>query len=212
MQLSNRTQHYFALGGMAGPIVFSMAVVILGFLEPEYSHIEQAVSALGDVGSTNPLLQTMNFILFGLLELGLALGLYTGMNDSQGRRRGYISLGFFGIGLIATGVFPADEGGVAVTFSGQMHDLAAAVAFLGAILAIFLIREEMKKDERWSDLSRYSLITGIIAFSLLILFGSQISNTNAPFHDASGLLQRLLIVSLFQWFFVTGNRLRKLSG
>ena len=198
--------------GMAGPVLFSMVVIILGFLQPGYNHIEDPISALGEAGAANPLFQSINFIVFGLLVMALASGLYQGIRGGQGRRVGFILLGLFGfVALILSGVFPADEGGAAVTFSGIAHQFASAIGFPSGILSVVLIRREMKHDPKWEDLAQYSLITGFVAMILLVLFGSQIGNPDAPLHDSAGLLQRLFVLSLFQWFFVVGYRLRTVS-
>jgi hypothetical protein len=122
-------------------------------------------------------------------------------------------LGVFGlVGLIASGLFPGDAGGAAITFSGKAHRAAAGIGFISAIGGIFLVRRELKMDVQWRDLSTYSLITGLAAIVFLLAFGSQISNPASPYYDFAGLLQRLFVFTLFQWFFVMGNRLRRVSS
>lgn len=209
----NPLQSILALCGMLGPVLFTIIVIILGQLQPGYSHVSQTVSALGEVGAANPGLQRANFIFFGMLIIAFSIGLSRGINDERGAKTGYLLLGVFGlVGLVASGLFPADAGGAAITFSGKAHRAASGIGFISAIVGILLVRGESKKDARWEDLSSYSLITGLTAIVLFIAFGSQISSPASPYYEIAGLLQRLFVLTLFQWFFVMGNRLRRVSS
>lgn len=206
------TQMYLGIAGMLGPVIFGITTIILGLFQPGYRHIQKTVSALGEAGSSNPAIQSANFYLFGFLIMGLAFGLYRGINQGQGNKIGYLLLGIFGlVALILSGVFPADEGGATITFSGTAHQVVSGIGFPTGIASIFFIRKEMMRDKSWLDLAKYSLITGYVAIPLFIFFGSQISNPDAPLFEIAGLLQRVFIITLFQWFFVIGNRLRLLS-
>ena len=52
---------------MVAPILFALAVIVLGFVREDYSHISDAISDLGEIGSPNMAGQNVNFILTGLL-------------------------------------------------------------------------------------------------------------------------------------------------
>ncbi len=43
----------FAIGGMLGPVLYTMIWVLGGILQPEYSHIRDDVSSLMAVGAPN---------------------------------------------------------------------------------------------------------------------------------------------------------------
>ena len=43
----------FALGGMMGPVLYTLIWVLGGVLQPDYSHIRDDVSSLMAVGSPN---------------------------------------------------------------------------------------------------------------------------------------------------------------
>lgn len=200
------------LAGMIAPILFNLVIIVLGFFEPGYSHLADPVSALGETGSANPLLQSANFIVLGLLLIALTYGLYLDINNGHSSKIGFVLLTIFAVMAgILPGVFPADEGGAAITFSGQAHQIVTAIGFPIGLIGILFVRREMKKDEDWSDLATYTLITVIVAILLFILFAMQRGGSDAGQRSWSGLRQRLFILAVQQWFFVMGYRLRKLS-
>ena len=45
-----------ALGGIAGPVLFTTVVVLAAALRPGYSHYEAVISALGETGGPHALL------------------------------------------------------------------------------------------------------------------------------------------------------------
>jgi hypothetical membrane protein len=51
-----------ALGGVAGPAIFSVATLACAALRPQYSHLANVISELGATGTSNALL--MNYAGF----------------------------------------------------------------------------------------------------------------------------------------------------
>ena len=50
-----------ALGGVIGPILFAVLVIVAGFAYDGYSHVSQKISELGGEGAEFALLQNLNF-------------------------------------------------------------------------------------------------------------------------------------------------------
>ena len=70
-------QRFYAFCGIIAPIFFWLMVIVESFLRPGYSQFFNFVSDLG-VGPL-AILQNINFVVFGLLSFGLALGLRGGL-------------------------------------------------------------------------------------------------------------------------------------
>ena len=81
-QTRNR-QRFYAFCGIIAPILFWVMVIVESLLRPGYSQFYNFVSDLG-VGPL-AIIQNINFVVFGLLSFGLALGLRGGLPSSQGR-------------------------------------------------------------------------------------------------------------------------------
>ena len=74
-----------AFGGVLAPLVFPGAVIVTAAGRPEYHHATQAISELGEVGARNAALMNYGgFLLYGLLIVGLAVGLHQGIRRGSG--------------------------------------------------------------------------------------------------------------------------------
>src|SRR5438093_2774771 len=83
------TARWLALGAVAGPVLFTLAWFILGFLSPgytlfgtliaPYSPISQPISGLG-LGPTGPFMNTA-FVLSGLLIMVGVVGIFQGIRE-----------------------------------------------------------------------------------------------------------------------------------
>ncbi len=126
-------QRLFAFCGVLAPILFTLLVIIASLLRPGYSQAHNFISDLG-VGSY-AILQNANFVIFGLLSMGLAFGLRGGLPAQHLRaiRAGVWCVILFGLGIAFAGVFPEDY------LSGGPHTLASSVAFLSIVAAQLLI-------------------------------------------------------------------------
>jgi len=100
---SNR-QRLFALCGIVAPILFTLVVAVASLLRPGYSQTHNFISDLG-LGSY-AFIQNANFVIFGLLSIGFALGLRAGLPAPQGwaLKAGVGFVTIFGISIIFAGV------------------------------------------------------------------------------------------------------------
>lgn len=192
-------QRLFALCGIVAPILFTLIVAVASLLRPSYSQAHNFISDLG-VGSY-AFIQNANFVIFGLLSMGLALGLLGGLPAPQGGALkagvGFVIL--FGIGIIFAGVFPEDY------LSEGPHTLASSVAFLSIIAAQLLVWQGLRNADTttWGRYRLYSAISGVLSF-VFVWFSS---STAYP-----GAAQRIFIAVPWLWIEVTGLKLFFLSG
>lgn len=138
--MQNR-QRFFAFCGVVAPILFTILVIIESLLRPGYSQTYNFISDLC-VG-TYAIIQNINFVIFGLLIIGFALGLRGGLPSPKGRalKAGVWLVVISGLGVLFAGVFPEDY------LSGGPHNLVSATAFLAIIAAQFLIWRGLKSAD-----------------------------------------------------------------
>lgn len=198
MPAQNRLK-LFALCGIIAPILFAILVMVASMLRPDYSQIHNFVSDLG-VGSY-ALLQNINFIIFGLLSMGLALGLMIGLPTPQGKalKSSIWLVIIFGWCVLLAGVFPEDY------LSQGPHNLVSSYAFVTIIAAQLLIWHGLRNadDTIWGKYRTYSIISGLLSLILVILLKFTI--TYAP--DYQGLVQRLFLAIPWIWIGITGLKL-----
>jgi hypothetical membrane protein len=82
---------WLGLGGMFAPLVFVGAVVLTAAGRPEYRHATQAISELGEVGASQAALMNYGgFLLYGILIVGLAVGLHRSIRQGAGDWLGHL--------------------------------------------------------------------------------------------------------------------------
>ncbi len=189
----------FALCGVIAPILFTIVVIIASFLRPGYSQTTNFISDLG-VGSY-AFVQNANFIIYGLLSIGFALGLREGLPAPLGRasNAAVACVILFGIGIIGAGIFPEDY------LLEAPHTLVSSIAFLAIIAAQLLIWQGLRHADTatWGRYRLYSLISGLLSF-VLVWFSS---STAYP-----GAAQRIFLAVPWLWIEVTGLKLYFLAN
>ncbi len=96
------------LGGVIGPILFVMLVIVGGGVYDGYSHVSQTISELAGDGAEYALLQNLNFIVIGTLVIGFSWALAGVLGPPY---LGPALIGFFGMSSsIANGLLPCDAG------------------------------------------------------------------------------------------------------
>jgi len=202
-QKQNR-QQFYALCGIIAPILFTILVIAESLLRPGYSQIFNDISDLG-LGPYS-IIQNINFIIFGMLSVGFALGLGAHLSNRAGKAVKWLII-IFGVMIILAGVtlFFSNPN---IVFAKDVvsHGLVSAIAFLTIIIAQFLTWQALRKsnDVVWGRYRIYSLLSGLISIiTLIILSYTQFS----PYHGAT---ERLFIAVWLIWIEVTGLKLYSL--
>jgi len=176
-------------------------VIVESLLRPGYSQTFNFISDLG-VGP-NAIIQNINFVIFGLLTIGLALGLWMGTPAKKGLalKAGIVLVAIFALGVGLAGIFPEDYG------TGYMHSLVSSTAFVAAITAMLLIGWGLRKGDKavWGNYRIYTLISGLLAF--VLLFGS----SAAMGGNYQGLAQRAFLAVPWIWVEVAGLKLYSIA-
>ena len=75
----NRIVRYSAIAGIVGPVLYTITWLVLGFLEPTYSHTGDPISNLSAVGASFALVMTIVIFVFAILIIVFAFGLQRGL-------------------------------------------------------------------------------------------------------------------------------------
>lgn len=198
-------QRLFALCGVIAPILFTLLVIVESLIRPGYSQIFNDVSDLG-VGPY-AIIQNINFIIFGLLSIGFAIGLGTNLPHRAGKATKWL-VTVFGLCIILAGVTLFSVG-PDVTYAKDVvaHGLVSAIAFLVIIVAQFMTWHALRDSQNaiWGYYPIFSLIMGLMStFALLLLSYTQFS----PYHGAT---ERLFIAMWMIWIEMTGIKLYSLT-
>ena len=205
--------------GIVGPILFVLIFTIDGALTPGYSALSEVVSFL-ELGPTG-WIQSLNFILTGLLLILFALGFFQWMRPRSTSGWLYATTVFIalsGVGLIMAGPFLPDAPGSAQTsVHGAVHTVAFTMVFLPLGLACLFVGGKFIRTAGWRIHGWYSLLAGLI--STFVALGSLFSSfvvsnaSKTPFTATSsqisngGLINRIIILFAFAWYVILASHM-----
>jgi hypothetical protein len=190
-------QQLIAIGGMIGPVLYTLIWILGGILQPDYSHIRDDVSSLMAVGASNKrLFDTMQLTNI-ILVIIFFTNLHWFINGGKGSIIGpacFVLTNLINIPVIL--FYPLDEGGGIESSTAQMHvKLVMIMAVLGAI-GMLAMWHRLSNTEGWAWFGTYSLIT----FAFTAVTGIIASKTVGT--KIMGLTERLVVTANIQYIFV----------
>lgn len=202
---------WLSVVGMAGTALFFAFIFIIGATRDGYSFMSDEISQLSAFGVPGAWAQTANFMVYGLILIGLAIGVHQGLTDGEGSVIGPVLIGVFGLlAVFGNGLFPADQIGSTETTSGTLHSMTAGLGFLAVIAAMFVLPRRLRLDDGWTDLVGPSRAIGVSAAILMVLY--LVARETRDFLDGYvGLIQRIFVVTVLTWLFLLALRLLRTS-
>lgn len=164
------TAQLLTAGMIAGPLYLVLGLA-QAFARDGFDFSRHALSHLAN--GPGGWVQTVNFLLTGLLVIGAATGIARALRPLG--RVGSLMLGLYGVSMIAAAVFPADpvdgfppgtpEGmPTAVSTTGVLHFAAGGIGFLAlAVSCLVLARAFSRRGDR--TLARLSLSSGLVVLA-----------------------------------------------
>ncbi|MFD8424576.1 DUF998 domain-containing protein [Streptomyces sp. NPDC059466] len=190
------TQVLLACGMAAGPL-FTLAYLLEGAGRPGYKPLRHPVSSLA-LGPTG-WVQTVNFVLAGLLSLAFAVGLW----HAGPSHWGALLIGVWAAGLLCAGAFRTDPvSGYPPgtpdqlrhpTRAGTLHDLCSFVGFLALAAACFVLAPS--NSPGWTA---YSIASGALFATTMALAGVAFGQ-HPRWVDLGGLIQRVSVTVGWTW-------------
>ena len=201
---SDRKLSVLAIGSITGTVIFTFAVIVLGFIRPGYSHFIHLMSELGEVGAPNAIIMNLATVILGLSILSFAFGLHYGIYRERWKVGSIIML-VGGICMIRGGVFPCDPGCVPVSLIGTLHEIVSMIGFPAVIFAPFALSQQVKKSELWQGYRIYSIVTGVFTAILVPVYISEALKL------WNGAIQRVMLGILLLWMEVITIKLLRVS-
>ena len=175
--------------GTAIPLWLFCGVVLTASHYPGYSHLDFAMSRLGEQGAvTHGLSAWINNFPLGVLFVLTALGLWRRFSDSRLARSSALLVLLHGLGSIGAGVFSCDQGCAPAqpSFSQQMHNLSGLLMFVALTLASALWIPLGKRLLDSRGFSWFSALCTLLALVTVGLMGQALEAGHG-----FGLYQRL---------------------
>jgi len=193
----NSINRFFAIAGILGPILYTVAWLVLGVLEPGYSHIRDPISNLSAIGAPLAWLMTVVILIFALLLIVFAYALHRGL--PPGSWVGPAVLALAGVGYVGIAFAPLNL--ASPEDPNIPHTISASVTVFALMLAPVLVFPRLRREPGWKNISGYSIATTVVAFAFAFL-------ASLPaFVGWDGLMQRLVTVVTLLWIVVIAIRL-----
>ena len=191
------------LAGLTIPILMLITESILISFNVNYDPLIESISALG----WKPLgwVQSVSFLVIGLLIEIFALGFYLSVRRKTGFGIGTAFLVLFGFGTLLIGAFREQPIGAPMTTESTIHVVGASMNFALFPLACFSFVFSLKSDPNWQALFIYTIVAGLIAIVVGVILW--LSQTVCWF----GLCERILVANSVIWLQVMSVRLLILS-
>lgn len=186
-----------ALGGVLGPVLFSIGVVVGGALYDGYSHLGQKISELGGEGAEFAIVQNLNFLVLGLLVTGFAWALGRTIGPPY---LGPALIGYFGLVAVAHAWIPCDFGCQGRTTVGLIHNLTGLSGFIASIVGMSLLARRFRRDPTWRSHAGFTRGAVMVARLGLVWF---VITQAADLQSVAGVAQRTFAGALLLWIAVT---------
>jgi hypothetical membrane protein len=197
-----------ALGAIAGPLLFTLAWSVLGFVSPgyeifgtliaPYSPVTQPISGLG-MGVTGPFMNTA-FVLSGLLLLAGVIGVMHTARSNRRRVARWVCtalLALSPVGLVIAGLFNLE--------SPLLHFTGALLALVSPVLSFLVAGLYFRALPGWRRFGNWLLVASPVTLALAALFFATFGQaTTAANQGVAGLTQRILAVELLAWYVAMG--------
>lgn len=187
---------------LTGAAAFVIMIGVAGLAFPHYDHVDQMISELGGVDAPHAWIQNVNFVVFGLCVMGVAIAL---MLDARTPFVGALLLFVLGFsGTFMEGVVHCDSGCEGATTQGAIHLGFGLAGFISGIAALFVLARRWRRDARWQPharLTKYCAWAALCGFIVFFLSNAE------PAID--GLAQRIFVAPLLVFLAATGYRLAR---
>lgn len=195
-----------ALAGIIGPILFWLALILLGQTQSAYSALRSDISLLS-LGA-NGWIQTVNFVVFGLLVIIFQTGLQRAVAPGKAWGTLNVLALAFGLGLLAIAVFPTDRVGT-WTIHGIIHlGIVVALALVLPVICL-MTAARLKPYASWMGYAEFSVLIGVVVAVLTVMLLLAWSGIWPALHPWLGLYERMVFVLPSLWMEIMALRLLK---
>ena len=194
------TTRWLALGAIAGPVLFTLAFIVLGPLRPGYSSVSEQVSTLA-VGPNGEFMRAA-FLLDGVLVTVGVIAVFQGLRYELGtgvRRICTVLLALSPLGLLWAGIFTKDH--------LALHTLGVVVGIGSPVITFPVVALMLRRAPNWRRFGTLMLLGCPLTLALLVGFTTSVPPAVMRVGGAGGSLglwQRALGIEVQAWFVAMG--------
>jgi len=194
--------------GVLSALFIVTATVVGVALREDANHVSFTISELYETGAPNAGWLMVLFTAYHALVIPLAMGLHRGLPGARFGWLGPALLGGAGALGIPLGAYARCDPGCfgATTFPGKLHGVLVLVTVPLIFGAMFAVWRRLRDHPRWRTFRRYTLVTAIVGL------GVGLGMTPFVQGPLAGLLERINVAVLLQWYVVSGLVLMRVAA
>ena len=179
-----------AAGGVAGPVLFTVAWVVGSLRQAGHSAAEVQLSGLAAEDARDPQIMMAGFVVLGAGTVLFGAGL---CRVTAPRSAGPWLVLVAGAASIAAGLFRRDHmllagpGFAGESWHNQVHDVVSGVAYGAMLAAPLVLARRWRGDPDWAPLGRPVQVLALVSAAALVVFASGIAG------PCNGAVQRIAV-------------------
>jgi hypothetical membrane protein len=181
-------RHFLLLGPLAG-ILFFATVYLLAALLPDYSHLAETVSEIGELGSPVALPFQVGMLAVNLCVILFGVGLLRVAGSAGVSKAPAIFVIYFGVMDIGTNVFPSPH---------PLHNLFGLSLTIG-YLAPLVTAITWRRADTVRSIAAVSIPVAVLIFVSIFLNISPAFNRDLYPLEYYGVVQRSIFVLFYGW-------------
>ncbi|GAG14889.1 unnamed protein product [marine sediment metagenome] len=210
----NRIDRWAPAAGLISPPFYLALIIVLGALEPGFSHRTSLMSLLGGVGGILGLAFNLGVVVTGVCLIVFAAGLRQQLPPGWRDNAATLLLTIGGSGLIGAGAFACDQGCRNILIDpdlvGRLHIVSSLSAGMGSGVALFFYWAAMSRSEQWRSFVKPTLTAAVLANLPGVVLWFTIF-ADLRLRSVEGYLQRMGFIVVLLWIFFAANRMRRTS-
>jgi hypothetical membrane protein len=187
-----------SLCGALAPALLLLLYIIASFFNPGFDHVSKTVSQLGVNSSNFPWVIDSAFILFGVLIVPLASGLYLRFRRHFMAKLLWLAMVLCGAGAILSGVFHAEKEMIdnLPLLEGMLHIMFASLAILSLAVGMLAAADIFQRYQAWRGFVWPSVVISAAVLVGTMLFSQEILSS------WNGLIERVFYTLALGWVWV----------
>lgn len=196
-----------AVAGIIGPILFLVVFLAQDLLRGDYDPLAEGPTS-GRVGPFG-WVQSVNFVVLGLLMIAFAVGLHRGVRAARAGVAGPAIVAWVGVALVVAGAFPLREAAGGFGYEPNVvYGVNNSISFgLGLGLGLIVLSRRFTRDARWRDLATFALAIGVA----VLVMSVSTSVLLEPGQSGYGLMRRATLAVWSLGIIVLALRLRRVA-
>ncbi len=204
---AGRDLRVLSWGAVFGPVLFTLAWLVLGAVSPgytmwdievaSYSPVSQPISGLG-LGATAPYMNTV-FVVLGVLLITGAAGIVSAV-PGLGRRARWtcaVLLALPGVGAIMDGLFDLE--------SMLLHTIGFGLV-LTTVVGFPVVGRLVRRAPGWRAWGRRLVFAGPLTLALAVLYFATFDPAAAGENvGGAGLTERILVTEVLIWYMASSG-------